>query len=428
MPRPVIGLTIGARELVAIRLGPSGGAPSYFACPVSDADEIWGTVQAWLAALDPANGRRRPALAVALLPPLVQLRRIDLPRLRPAELERVLERDAARYFLGAQVPQLLGILRAESGTRASAPVIAAAAPAWLVRRVTRLATELGWELRQVVPAHVVWSRSGPASQAARRIVVIGEQSVEILRVRGSRPWSARRTPPRVEAVIAALREADGDEVHMLDANDGWQAALAEAGIPLRRSAEPAAELAARGAPATTACELVTTEARTGRDRWARRTARRLWTAAALLLLTSAGLVRLDLARELAGVRHARAQHQTAVVAAMRERDSLAFLEARMTALAAAERSAPRWTAVFALLADRLPRDAWLGSLEGTPDSLQVEGTADRAGGVFEALQRAPGVRAVRATAPIRQVNDGDDVPMERFSLLAELRVPGDTTR
>ena len=65
------------------------------------------------------------------------------------------------------------------------------------------------------------------------------------------------------------------------------------------------------------------------------------------------------------------------------------------------------------------RDAVVGD---AADSLLLEGIADRAVGVFEAMQAAPDVLGVRAQAPIRrELRDGDQ-PIERFSLAARLGV------
>ena len=47
-------------------------------------------------------------VTVALLPPLVELRRISLPRLQPDEHRRVIARDVGRYFMGAREPQIVG--------------------------------------------------------------------------------------------------------------------------------------------------------------------------------------------------------------------------------------------------------------------------------------------------------------------------------
>jgi hypothetical protein len=51
----------------------------------------------------------------------------------------------------------------------------------------------------------------------------------------------------------------------------------------------------------------------------------------------------------------------------------------------------------------------------------VEGRAARATGVFESLQRAPGIGGVRAEAPIQQEVQDSGPPIERFLLGARLQ-------
>src|SRR5581483_10567876 len=52
------------------------------------------------------RGRSQVAASVALMPPLVQTRRLAFPRLGPRELRRVLSRDAAKYFPRCREPQV----------------------------------------------------------------------------------------------------------------------------------------------------------------------------------------------------------------------------------------------------------------------------------------------------------------------------------
>src|SRR6476646_9435370 len=67
----------------------------------------------------------RARVTVALLPPLVELRRVTLPPLRESERRRVLARDVARYFIAVREPQVVG----------SEALLAAAAPARLIADV-----------------------------------------------------------------------------------------------------------------------------------------------------------------------------------------------------------------------------------------------------------------------------------------------------
>ena len=70
-----------------------------------------------------------PAVAVALLPPLAEVRSITLPPLADDERDRFLARNAARYFLGARGAQEVGSAVMTGGGGASVTMAAAAAQA-----------------------------------------------------------------------------------------------------------------------------------------------------------------------------------------------------------------------------------------------------------------------------------------------------------
>ena len=112
---------------------------------------------------------------------------------------------------------------------------------------------------------------------------------------------------------------------------------------------------------------------------------------------------------------------------MELRETMEGIEARLTALAAAETGASRWSGIIAEVAEHLPSDAHLIGMRGTGDSLLLEGVAARAAGVFESLQLAPGVAGVRAAAPIRQEGQDSGAAVERFSLGARLATTRVTT-
>src|SRR5205809_962886 len=115
---PRIAIALGVDRLVAVL--PHGRRLE--TTEVADLPRAFGELKTTTAL-------SRASVTVALVPPLVELRRLSLPRLRDEERRRVLTRDAARYFVGAQEPQVIGT---EVLPAAGAPVLAAAAPAQLV--------------------------------------------------------------------------------------------------------------------------------------------------------------------------------------------------------------------------------------------------------------------------------------------------------
>src|SRR5688572_8304713 len=64
----------------------------------------WPTLTTALADLAKRLGVTEGTLAVSLLPPFTEVRRLELPPLKDEELQRVLARGASRYFVNAKTP------------------------------------------------------------------------------------------------------------------------------------------------------------------------------------------------------------------------------------------------------------------------------------------------------------------------------------
>src|ERR1051325_2255474 len=79
-------------------------------------------------------------------------------------------------------------------------------------------------------------------------------------------------------------------------------------------------------------------------------------------------------------------------------------------------TAPRWSAFLTNVADFLPRDAHLVALRAAGDSAVLEGVAQQAAGVFEALQQMPRLAGVRAGAPIQRDVLPDGSVREHFAV------------
>ena len=74
------------------------------------------------------------------------------------------------------------------------------------------------------------------------------------------------------------------------------------------------------------------------------------------------------------------------------------------------------------IAQALPDDAHLTSIQAHADTVVLEGVAARAAGVFEGLQGDPDITAVHSNAPVRQqLQDGN--PVEHFTVAARLTPP-----
>jgi Tfp pilus assembly protein PilN len=144
--------------------------------------------------------------------------------------------------------------------------------------------------------------------------------------------------------------------------------------------------------------------------------------AAALVIVSGGLLLWGLKRELRATVAERTAIRPEVSRALAVRADIGGLDARSAMIATLRSATPRWSAVLASIAQALPSDAHLTSIQAHADTVVLEGVAARAGGVFEALQRDPDITAVHSNAPVRQqLQDG--TPVEHFAVAARLAPP-----
>jgi hypothetical protein len=385
--RPRIQIALGADRLVAVL--PRGRR--------LETTEVADLGRAF-AEMRRTTTLRRAVVTVALVPPLVELRRLQLPPLRDEERRRVLTRDAARYFVGAREPQVMGT---EVLPAAGAPVLAAAAPAQLIDALEAAVQAAGWTLAGVIPAHAAWAASVRARGARpeQHVVVRLPQATEVLRLETGRLVERRRFPPGTDpdppdgAVVLAPPQTD----------------------PL--------VVAAQYARGTTTCELCSERTYATRQGVARRVAAVMVAAAAACLVLAAGVDFWGLGRQLAAVHARRAGLTRKVAVAMRARDSLEAIVGSVGRLRTLRVTSQQWSAFLTDLSDYLPRDAHVVSLRGAADSAVIEGIARQAAGVFQAVQQIPRVGGVRAAAPIRQEVAADGSVREQFALGTVLRAP-----
>ena len=318
-------------------------------------------------------------VTVALLPPLVDLRRISLPPLQPDEHRRVIARDMARYFMGAHDPQIV----------ASDAPFAALAPAQLIDALETAVAGVGWVLDAIIPAHVAWAsavRDGP-------LIARLPQGIEVLRVQRRR--IVERSRVRTTAATNGATEIEAFAV----------------------AAEQAAAMHDRS------LDLMSEPRRSQRRRSRRRFATLLSAAAVLCLLLASGVDYWGMHRELAALRAQRAAIAERLAGAMRTRDSLTALTGVVATLQTLDANVPRWSGFFTDLADYLPRDAHLDAFRAVGDSVAMVGVAHEAATVFQGLERMPGLTSVRADGAIRQDVTPTGVVREHFGLSARWGTP-----
>lgn len=418
---PPVGAALGPDALHALL---PGGAP--WSHPLENGMGEAALEDAFRA-LRQAAGARGTALHLALLPPLTEVRRIELPRLSDAEARAVLRRDARRHFAAAREPQALAVQTLGPAAAGRITVLVAAAPESLVQAVWQAAPRAGWRLEGVVPADAAWAAAAARwlgrAEAGRLVLPVAGRlhAVEVWR---GKLAGVRRLPPGAER-----DDLDVDGATTLAGPPAWRdeavAALEarSASLVLPRADRVETDrpelLAAAWAHAAS-LSLVPARLEAGRSASARRWAASLAGAAAALLVSAAMLEGWGARRELRAVEEERARLAPAVAQVQSVRGRLDALGTRFTTLQALEGGAPAWPLVLASLAETLPRDAWLTAFRAEGDSVTLEGEARRASRVFEAVSRTPGLSGVRVAAPVRRELTPAGVPVERFVIRAGL--------
>ncbi|MEX1258846.1 MAG: PilN domain-containing protein [Gemmatimonadota bacterium] len=463
MVKAPLGIAIGPDRITAL-VG-EGGAFREVSVPLVLPAGSEDPTPALALALDGLRelgfGEEGGEVTVALLPPLVEVKLVPLPPLRPEEAEAVLRRDLAKHFLRGGTASVVGVdmhrgmdmhrggVRSSEGSgmgvgsevvgasdgevqRAGrGPVLAAAAPRQLAEAILRSVAGAGWRLAAIVPAHAAWVeavRSGgegkaPARGAPGLVVAIHGETAHLLRLDEDRPTGMRRLPAtNIPEIVAAAgggagrawvfaSDAEGRPIAEALAAAGWQSGVE---ARLRRSAAGVAALHAHEAGA----ELVPpTLAMARRDR-ARRVAVGMGIAAAVLVVAAAGVQLWGASRELRLVRAERAEIREAVAPVLAAADSLGMIEERLASIGTLEEAASGWTFALVELAVVLPEDVHLAALQAAGDTLVMDAVGGRAGDALDALGNSSSFRDVQLEGTIQRDVEAGAAARERFTLSA----------
>jgi Tfp pilus assembly protein PilN len=321
--------------------------------------------------------------------------------------------------------------------------MAAAAPLRLVTALHAAAREAGWTVDAVSPAEGAWCAAAaalwPASaRHASYLLVCSEDRTELLQIEQGRLSGVRRfRAGAADSVLVA--EAIGQERPR--EKTSATAAVAVVGLSAPRR-ELARALAASGltvSPAPPewteaadfpdllaaefagpkAAPLLRSDATlASRHQRGRKMIANTMMAAVVLLLLSAVFALWGARHQLRAVQAERALIRPRISATLVGRTSVETAFRQLSTLAAAERSATRWSHVIARLSDHLDDSAYLTSLRGREDSVVVEGVAVRASRAFDTMAATPGLTNVRAAAPVRRESPTGGPAMERFAIAA----------
>jgi Tfp pilus assembly protein PilN len=400
-------------------------------------------------------GEEGDEVTVALLPPLVEVKLVPLPPLRPEEAEAVLRRDLAKHFLRGGTASVVGVDVQRGGVRSAegggkevgleggggsdgekqragrGPVLAAAAPRQLAEAILRAVAGAGWRLAAIVPAHAAWVeavRSGgegkaPARGAPGLVVALLGETAHLLRLDEDHPTGMRRLPAaNVPEIVTAAgggpgrawvfaSDAEGRVVAEALAAAGWHPGVE---TRLRRSA---AGVAALHAPESGAELVPPTLAMARRDR-ARRVAVGMGIAAAVLVVAAAAVQLWGASRELRLVRAERAEIREAVAPVLAAADSLGMIEERLASIGTLEEAASGWTFALVELAVVLPEDVHLAALQAAGDTLVMDAVGGRAGDALDALGNSSSFRDVQLEGTIQRDVEAGASARERFTLSA----------
>ncbi len=449
-----VGVALSPTEMCVVRRAGSGGNSGSWRLalqPLNGDGTGWPALTSALRELSRTLGVEGGRLDVALMPPLTEIRRLDLPPMGESELRMLLSRNAARYFVGARSAQLVGTVMAPQ--RDAGPlggVMAAAAPLRLVTALHAAAREAGWTVEAVSPAEGAWCAAAAAlwpatTRRASHLLVCGEDRTELLQIDQGRLSAVRRF--RAGAADSALvADAIGKEGPREKAASAG-AAVSVVGLSAPRR-ELARALAATGltiSPAPPewteaadfpdllaaefagpkAAPLLRSDATVAsRHQRGRRMIANTMAAAIVLLFLSSVFALWGAKHQLRAVQAERALIRPQISATLVGRTSVETAFRQLSALAAAERSATRWSRVIARLSDHLDDSAYLTTLRGRDDSVVVEGVAVRASRAFDSMAGTPGLTNVRAAAPVRRESPNGGPALERFAIAAVVLAPG----
>lgn len=405
----------------------------------------WPSLTSALADLARTLGVTQGVLAISLMPPFTEVRRLELPPLKPDELQRVLARNASRYFVSGKTPQIVGA--SETGKRvrgAPTSVVAAATSARLIGAIRAAAEQTGWTIDVMAPAESAWAAAALAlwpafARQSSFALVAHDDRTDLLSIIDGRLVNVRRFrsgaadapmiadtvgpaahigvlgSPRPRRELAAALSGLG--VNALSPTGEWTATA-------ERPDQTAAQFAGRDiGPTLRSEETLRVEASQ-----ARRLTWMMTGAAAVLFAISGGIELWGLHHQLARVRAERDRIRPEIASTMVGRTTVEATYQQLATLNSIERSAPQWSSIIASLTDALPDDAHLMALRTRDDSVIVDGVADHAARVFTALEKADQLTGVKSAAAVRrEIQEGGSDALEHFVIAARVTHTGTPT-
>ena len=401
----------------------------------------WPSLTSALAELARRLGVTQGTLAISLMPPFTEVRRLEFPPLKDEEIQRALSRQASRYFVGAKTPQVVGASATGKRVRgAPASVIAAATSARLIGAIRTAAEQTGWTIEVVAPAESAWAAAALAlwpsfARQSSYALVAHEDRTDLLQITEGRLVGVRRFRSGAgDAPMIADTVGPAARVGVLGSvtpRRELTAALNVLGVSVTApsgessvAAERPDHLAAQFAGSDIGPMLRSEEAVRVEAAEARRAAWIVAGVAAALLIVAAGVELWGVHHQLARVRAERDRIRPEIASTMVGRTTVDAAYQHLSTLSAIERASPQWSSVIAALTEALPDDAHLMAIRTRDDSVIVDGVADHAARVFNALERANQLTGVKAAAAVRrEIQEGGSDALEHFVIAARVAHP-----
>lgn len=326
-------------------------------------EEFWGR----LAGLTPAR-----KVMVLLCPDVCEVRVLDVPPLREAELQAIVQREARRYFLSAD----------DDSVTAIAGNAGACVRCGFLNEIYAQGGAHGFAIQLIASAYEAW-----ASYARDGVTVVEREHVlEVIHAERGRIRELRRIPVADRALLPErFKVLPGDPMHYAALSAFTPTVRVE--LPGRRDA---------------------------RVRRERRASAFAWAAIVMLLIGSAVMENWGQSRELVQVREARARIATEARAAGEVQQSAQ--SGTQIALAAAELEQTRshLATLVASAAGRMPMDAQLVAVQAERDTLSLEIVSNDAVETIEALKEMPLFSRVRVVGSIRRQERPDGSTRDQF--------------
>lgn len=422
---------------VSVCVGPDGlhvfgpDEETAFRWPAPGADFEHRFAEELRSALD---GIGRARVSVILLPPFVDVKRLELPPLRSREITAVLDNHASRYFPRRITRVATGWSPLKEGS--GGDILAAAADEEPLTLLLDILQSEGHSVRDPVPAHMAWARAAMREGSVPAKVQVSvciemDCGWTILGLRAGRVVSSTTFPPESVPLVAERLRAvlnEGGSVVVVGEGtsiDGLADALC-AGTPREpvRLAEDPVRLASRFAASCRGPTVLPRHLRERRVRSRRKAEGLRLVAAGLLLLIAVGLDTWRLSGDLTVIRARRAAHSAEVEQILGMQDRISELDTWFAETLEHAETAIPWSQWLARVVGALPAGTRLDQIIARPGELEIVGSGANSAAVLGAVEVLPGIVAVDVARPVRRVQGPAGLPEEQFALV--VRIDGES--